>query len=81
MLALGATQVRVDGSDWAAVEGPMPLSGHRFRLQGDDRQVLISSLTPADLSVRPMPGGVMAWLHWAVEGTASYEVSIDLDPS
>ncbi len=80
-LALGDTQVRVDGSEWATVDDSMPLSGHRFRLQGNDRQVLISSLTPADLFIMPAPGGVVAWLNWAVEGAATHEVSIDLDPS
>lgn len=80
LLALGETEVRVDGSDWAPVEDLLPLSGHRFRLQGPTRQVLITSLTPADLVVRPAAGGVVAWLHWAVDGSAAHEVSIDLDP-
>ena len=79
-LGIGEARTRVDGSEWSDVLEPAALAGHRFRLAGPKHQVLITSLTPADCFVRPSPGGVVAFLNWAVEGAASHEVAVDLRP-
>ena len=79
-LGIGEARTRVDGSEWSDVLEPAALAGHRFRLAGPKHQVLVTSLTPADCFVRPSPGGVVAFLNWAVEGAASHEVAVDLRP-
>lgn len=79
-LALPGARIRADGAAWQDVAGPIELSGHRFRLAGEDRQVLLGSMIPADCRVRPVAGGVVVWPHWATDGTASFDLEIDLAP-
>lgn len=80
-LAIGRVEMRVDGGDWTDVNETMAVTGHRFRLRGETRQVLISSLLPSDLFIRPAgDSGVVVWPNWLVSGTAAYSVRIDLNP-
>lgn len=80
-LNIGTTDLRVDGGTWAAVDEALALTGHRFRLRGVSRQVLITTMLPADLFIRPSGDrGVVVWPNWRVDGTGHYTITIDLDP-
>ncbi len=80
-LNLGTTEIRVDGGAWETVSEPTAVTGHRFRLRGVTRQVLITTMLPTDLFVRPSGDrGVIVWPNWRVEGTGRYSITIDLDP-
>ncbi|NIR38536.1 MAG: hypothetical protein GWN07_21945 [Actinobacteria bacterium] len=37
-------------------------------------------MIPADCVVRPVPGGVVVWPHWATDGTGTFDLDLDLDP-
>ncbi len=78
-VALGESKTRVDGSEWAPVAGDVQLTGHRFRFAGTSHQILITSITPAECFVTASPGGITVWINWVVEGSASHEVSVDLN--
>jgi hypothetical protein len=77
-LLLGDTRLRVDGGDWRAVDEPVAVSGHRFRLEGTVRDALITSLLPTDLFVRPSDGGVVIWPNWYAAAAGSLPIRIDL---
>ena len=77
-LLLGDTRLRVDGSEWRAVDQPVAVSGHRFRLEGTVRNALITSLLPTDLFVRPSDGGVVVWPNWYAAAAGSLPIRIDL---
>ncbi len=79
-LLLGATRMRVDGSEWMDVDQPRALSGHRFRLQGTEREALITSMLPTDLFVRPADGGVVVWPNWFAAAAGALPIRIDLRP-
>lgn len=79
-LNLGATRLRVDGGDWVEVTDPLAVTGHRFRLEGETRQVLISTMLPTNLFLRPSDDrGVIVWPNWRVDGTGRYSIKIDLN--
>ncbi len=80
VLALDGARIRADGAAWRDVDGPISLAGHRFRLAAGDRQLLVGSMIPADCFVRPVPGGVVVWPHWATDGTGTFDLDLDLDP-
>lgn len=77
-LAVGEPGVRIDGSAWAALDHTRELAGHRFRLAGDDRQVLLTCMVPTDLVARPASDGLVAWAHWSSSRPARYELTLDL---
>lgn len=80
-LAIGPAGLRVDGGDWTQVTEAMAVTGHRFRLRSESREVLISSLLPGDLFIRPAGDhGVVVWPNWLVQGSAAYSVRIDVNP-
>lgn len=80
-LALPAASVRADGGAWQSLDGdPLALEGHRFRITStDDRTVLVSSLTPAQVFARAATGGLVMWPHWVTPGDGTYEVTANLD--
>lgn len=78
-LLLGPTQLRVDGGPWVAVDEPLAVSGHRFRLSGERDEALITSMLPTDLFIRPADGGVVIWPNWIAAAIGSFSVRIDLN--
>lgn len=77
-LALGAeVRMRVDGGAWITLPTPAAHLGHRFRLQGGGRQVLISLAQPGDLFVSPVEGGIVVWANWPVR-PGEYRLSASL---
>jgi hypothetical protein len=77
---LPAARLRVDGGEWLAIdEEPIAAEGHRFRLaDGNDRMILLSTMTPGLAFVRAAAGGVVVWMHWLTNGAGSYGATIDL---
>ncbi len=82
-LALGdGIDVRVDGSAWTAVAGPLALTGHKFRITDGNHQVVLTSLIPCSVFLRPgIDGsGLVAWTHWGTTGSDTHALTIDLAP-
>lgn len=78
--SIGKTELRVDGGEWMSIIEATAVMGHRFRLRGQDREILISALLPTHLFIRPSGDrGVVAWSNWLVGGTADYSLRIDLN--
>ncbi len=77
-LLIGATKLRVDGGEWLTVDEPHAVSGHRFRLSGERGEVVITSMLPTDLFIRPGRGGVVIWPNWIAAAIGSFSVRIDL---
>ncbi len=77
-LLLGDARLRVDGGEWLAVDQPIAVSGHRFRLEGSMREALVTSMLPTDLFVRPSTGGVVIWPNWYTAAPGSLPIRIDL---
>ena len=61
-----------------AVDEPIAVSGHRFRLEGSVRDALITSLLPTDLFIRPSAGGVVIWPNWYAAAPGTLPIRIDL---
>lgn len=78
-LLLGDTRLRVDGGTWITVDEPHAVSGHRFRLIGETRGVLVTSMLPTDLFIRPSHGGVVIWPNWVAAAIGRFSVRIDLN--
>ena len=81
-LAMDAdARVRIDGSEWTAVTEPIALSGHKIRVADASSQVVITSLTPMTVFLRPgLDGkGLVVWPHWVVAGSTTHELTIDLN--
>jgi hypothetical protein len=74
--------VRVDGSAWAGVVGPLALTGHKFRISDGTNQVVLTSLIPCSVFLRPgLDGaGLVAWAHWSTSGSDSHALTVDLTP-
>jgi hypothetical protein len=75
-------EVRVDGSVWSAVTGPLALTGHKFRITDGSRQVVLTSLIPCSVFLRRgIDGsGLVAWAHWGTSGSDTHALTIDLAP-
>lgn len=75
-------EVRVDGSAWTAVTGPLALTGHKFRITDGTNQVVLTSLIPCSVFLRPgIDGaGLVAWAHWGTSGSDAHALTIDLTP-
>lgn len=78
LLSLPEHRLRVDGSEWRTVDEPADVSGHRFRLGGDDRQVLISSMIPIDLAVEPAGPGLRVRPHWPATGESTHQLVVEI---
>jgi hypothetical protein len=82
-LALGSdVQVRVDGSAPLPIEGPRAVTGHKFRITDGEHQLVLTSLIPCSLFIRPgVEGtGLVAWAHWSTTGSDSHSLTLDLTP-
>lgn len=77
-----APRVRVDGSDWSTVSEPSGLAGHKIRITDGEQQVVLSSLTPLSMFLRPgVDGsGLVVWPHWTGVGDGAHQLRVDLDP-
>lgn len=75
-------RLRVDGSEWSQVTGPSGLGGHKLRVSDGEQQVVLSSLTPMSVFVRPgVDGtGLVFWPHWATAGDGAHQLVVDLSP-
>jgi hypothetical protein len=75
-------KLRVDGSEWLAVTEPSGRAGHKLRVSDGVHQVVMSSLTPLSVFVRPgVDGrGLVFWPHWATTGVGAHELEVDLTP-
>ncbi|MGF1668340.1 MAG: hypothetical protein ACFCVC_18930 [Acidimicrobiia bacterium] len=83
-LAFGSSiEVRVDGSAWTGVTGPRALTGHKFRITDGANQVVLTSLIPCAVFLRPGidGGGLVAWAHWGTSGSDTHALTIDLAPT
>jgi hypothetical protein len=82
-LAMGAsTTLRVDGGPPTALDPPVAVSGHRFRLTDEDRHVVFSSSTPLRCFAQAEvvdAEGLVVWPHWPAADAVSFELAIDLD--
>lgn len=80
-LAAG-TRLRVDGSEWLDVTEPVAVAGHKLRITDGEHQVVLATLTPCSVFLRPgLDGtGIMLWPHWTTAGTAMHELTIDMTP-
>ncbi len=76
-LLLDHPRVRIDGSEWRAVEGPSASTGHKFRYADDGHSVLMTSLTPVTMFQRLVEGGLIVWAHWTTDGTSSHSMIIE----
>lgn len=79
-LAIGAGEIRVDGGAWETITDLTTVSGHRFRIRGEEREVLITSMLPTDLAARQSGQGVVVWPHWPMTAPGPHRVRIDLAP-
>jgi hypothetical protein len=76
-LNLAGVRLRADGGEWMAVEDPVAVAGHRFRLADDDRTMLVASPRPCELFVRPLAGrGVVIWPNWLTRGRGTYRLAL-----
>jgi hypothetical protein len=78
-LLLDSPRIRVDGSEWKPVTEAMAAMGHKFRIADDLHEVVLSSLTPAALFLRPVGDGLVAWAHWNTDGTGSHRLSFRIE--
>ncbi|GIU93287.1 MAG: hypothetical protein KatS3mg011_2193 [Acidimicrobiia bacterium] len=76
VLALGRTEIRVDGNDRGEISEPVAVGGHRYRLSGEKAEILIESPLPSQLFARPAEGGVVVWLHWVISPEADYRARL-----
>lgn len=78
----GETSLRVDGGTWLPITKPVAATGHKLRLSDGERQVVMSSLIPCSVFLRPgVDGnGLVAWAHWSTSGTDSHVITLDLAP-
>ncbi len=89
----GAGEIRADGGKWQAVDQPLTLAGHRFRLRhkGLETYLLVALRQPGAMfcapirtSVRGDEGftsilqGVVLWPHWSTNGDGHYEMTIEV---
>lgn len=80
-LAIGPdARLRVDGSDWMDLEEPVAIAGHKFRITDGINQLVLTSLTPCSVFLRPgVEGtGLVAWAQWTTAGTDSHHLLLDL---
>lgn len=77
-LALSEARLRVDGSTWTPVVEPTGVAGHRFRLEGSEGGVLVTSMIPLDLFARPTEAGVVVWPAWPATDSARVDLGIEL---
>ncbi len=75
-LQLDDPTMRVDGSRWRPLDQPAAHTGHKFRVKGGDQELVLTSINPATLFVRPVEGGLVAWLHWTTDGTGRYQLRV-----
>jgi hypothetical protein len=73
---------RVDGSEWQTITDVTAAAGHKFRITDGEHQVVLSTLTPCSVFLRPgIDGtGIVAWPHWAIDGSATLELVVDMRP-
>lgn len=78
-LLLDSPRIRVDGSEWRSVTEPAAEIGHKFRIADDEHEVVLSSLTPLTLFLRPVETGLIAWAHWNTDGSSSHRLTFQIE--
>lgn len=77
LLALRDARVRVDGGEWQGLNDTISLSGHRFRIDGAEHQVLMVAMMPTDVRFVPVPGGVLVWPSWLPADGGKYGLTVE----